>query len=82
MPDLYDTITATKENPMTKPITSDPIKTMFGPVAVTARPMREGHQLAPEVTIRDTAVDILHVSPDQARALADALREAADQAEQ
>jgi len=66
---------------MSKPTTSDPIKTMFGPVAVTARPIREGHQLAPEVTIRDTAVDIVHMAPDQARALAAALLDAADRAD-
>jgi thiamine pyrophosphate-dependent acetolactate synthase large subunit-like protein len=29
-----------------RPQQSDPIRTMFGPVTVTARPVRKGHQLA------------------------------------
>jgi len=65
------------------PQTSDPLDTMFGPATVTGRPVREGHQLAPEVVITDSGrAQIMHLSPAQARALADALRDAADRAEQ
>jgi membrane protein YdbS with pleckstrin-like domain len=56
---------------------------MFGPVTVTARPVRKGHQLAPEIVVTDSGrAQIMHLSPAQARALADALRDAADRAEQ
>ena len=66
-----------------RPQQSDPIRTMFGPVTVTARPVRKGHQLAPEIVVTDSGkAEIMHLSPADARALADALREAADHAEQ
>jgi hypothetical protein len=66
-----------------RPQQSDPIRTMFGPVTVTARPVRKGHQLAPEIVVTDSGrAQIMHLSPAQARALADALRDAADRAEQ
>lgn len=65
------------------PQQSAPIPTMIGrPVTVTGRPVREGHQLTPEIVITDaTRAEILHLTPDGARALADALRELADHAE-
>lgn len=62
--------------------TSDPIPAYYGgEVKVTARPIRKGHQLAPEVSIKERGVEVLSMSPDAARALADALRDAADHAE-
>jgi hypothetical protein len=65
------------------PQTSDPLDTMFGPVTVTARPVRKGHQLAPEIVVTDSGkAEIMHLSPADARALAAALTEAADRAEQ
>lgn len=63
------------------PYESDPIRTMFGPVTVTGRPVRAGHQIAPEVVITDAGAEIMHLAPTDARALADALQIAADHAE-
>lgn len=68
---------------MSKPnTTSDPIPCYYGgEVKVTARPIRKGHQLAPEVSLKERGVEILSLAPDAARALADALRGAADHAD-
>ena len=61
--------------------TSEPIPAYYGGEAkVTARPIREG-QIAPEVVLKERGVEILSLTPDAARALADALREAADHAD-
>ena len=66
-----------------RPQTLGPVPTMVGgPASVTSRPVSEGRQLAPEVVITDAGkADIMHLTPEGARALADALREAADHAE-
>ena len=65
-----------------RPHESDPLRTMFGPVTVTGRPIREGHQIAPEVVVTDSGkAQIMHLAPADARALADALQFAADYAE-
>lgn len=61
---------------------SEPIRVHpSGQITVTARPVRAGHQIAPEVGIKDRGVETVLMSPDGARALADALRAAADTAE-
>lgn len=58
------------------------IRTMFGTVTVTGRPVRKGRQLAPEIVITDSGrADIMHMTPDAARALAAALLAAAANAE-
>lgn len=62
--------------------TSDPIPAYYGgEVKVTARPIREGHQIAPEVVLKERGLEVVSFTPESARALADALREAADHAE-
>ena len=62
--------------------TSDPIPAYYGgEVKVTARPIRKGHQIAPEVALKERGVEILSLTPEAARALAAALLEAADQAD-
>lgn len=62
--------------------TSDPIPAYYGgEVKVTARPEKAGHQIAPEIVLKERGVEILSLSPEAARALADALRDAADYAE-
>jgi len=48
---------------------------------VTSHPVQDGRQFAAEVRIREGGVEVLSMSPDAARALADALRDAADHAE-
>lgn len=53
-----------------------------GEASVVARPAEAGHQRVPEVSIKDRGVDVLGMSPDAARDLAVALRNAADAAEQ
>ena len=64
-----------------RPHESEPLRTMHGPVTVTGRPVRAGHQIAPEVVITDAGAQILHLAPADARALADALQSAANHAE-
>ena len=62
--------------------TSDPIPAYYGgEVKVTARPVKAGHQIAPEVSLKERGVEILSLRPEAARALADALQIAADHAE-
>ena len=62
--------------------TSDPIPAYYGgEVKVTARPERTGHQITPEVVLKERGVEILSLSPEAARDLANALREAAEHAE-
>lgn len=67
---------------MSKPQQSDPIPAYYGDsVTVIGRPVKSGHQLAPEVVLKERGAEILSLSPDAARALADALRDAAAHAE-
>ena len=62
--------------------TSDPVALYYGGEAkVTARPIRKGHQLAPEVSIKERGIEVLSMSPDAARDLAAALLAAADRAD-
>lgn len=63
-----------------KPEESAEVRTMLGDhVTVTGRPIRTGNQLAPEVVITGAGrAEILHLTPENARALSDALRDAAD----
>lgn len=62
---------------------SDQIALDYGGFAtVTARPVSAGDQLTPEVLIRERGIEALSVSPESARALASALLEAAERAEQ
>lgn len=63
--------------------TSEPVALFYGgEVKVTARPVKVGHQLAPEVVLKERGVEVLSMSPDAARALAQALTDAADHADQ
>lgn len=66
-----------------RPQQSDPIPVFpSGAATVIARPVREGRQLAPEVAVRHLNSEVLSMSPASARAFADALRDAANAAEQ
>lgn len=82
MSDPRDTMTATKGETAMSTYKSEPVALFYGGSAtVTARPIRKGHQLAPEVAIRERGIEVLSMSPEAARALADALRDAADHAD-
>lgn len=61
---------------------SEPVALFYGGSAtVAARPVKANDQEAAEVVVRERGIEVLSMSPDAARALADALREAADHAE-
>lgn len=67
---------------MSKPHTSGPIPAYYGgEVKVTSRPEKAGHQLAPEVALKERGIEVLSLTPAAARALAQALTEGADHAE-
>ena len=67
---------------MSEPHTSQPIPAYYGgEVKVTSRPERAGHQLAPEVVLKERGIEVLSLTPAAARTLAQALTEGADHAE-
>lgn len=65
-----------------RPAVSRPIHTYLGGQVEVVSRKKSKHQLAPEIGLRHIGVEVMSMSPESARELAESLLDAAEQVEQ